>query len=318
MARLGFIVIGGLAVSSKWKSHLLKSSLPLEYSVTQALREIGFSSPREFRYERPNEHGITTTFSIDLRGTLSLNSERVRLEAFIECKYRDPTTNWVFLPESFAGKDSVDFVDTYVMLDKLNEAWLFNSELVNSFAGKYLACGKGIEITTSGANPKSITQAIYQLKYSMIQSAKEAMIDQLDDFLGNTKLVHVLVPIIVTTADLWRLTPGSTVESITRAEEIGDVAEKTDILFVQERPDNELIRFSQHKLWDEMGDFDKERMADRLKEIGERSPKYFFRRFSERYPSVFVVIHYDAVKEKLVNMTRFFEQERVVVSKPAT
>lgn len=305
-------------MSAKWKSYLLKSSLPLEYSVTKALLEIGFSRPREFRYDRPNELGTTKTFSIDLRGTLNLNSDRVRLEAFIECKYRDPTTDWIFLPESFAHKDSVDFVDTFVVLDQLNEAWLVDRELVNSFSGKYFACGKGIEITTGGANPKSITQAIHQLKYSMIQSVKEAMIDQLDDFLGNTKLIHVLVPIVVTTANLWRLKPGTTVESIAGSEEIGDVAEKTDILFVQERPDNELIRFSENKLWGDMDKFDQERMAQRLKEIGRLSPKLFFRQFSEQYPTMFVVIHYDSVKARLVNMTRFFDRERIIVDKAVT
>ena len=303
---------------AKWKSHLLKSSLPLEYSVTEALRKLGFSSPREFRYERPNEHGVTKTFSIDLRGTRDLNHERIRLETFVECKYRDVTTDWVFLPESFANKDSVDFVETFVMLDKLNESWQIDRDLVNSFSGDYLACGKGIEITTGGGNPKSITQAIHQLKYSMIQSAKEAMIDQLEDFLGNTKLIHVLVPIVVTTANLWRLKPQSTVESIESAKDISDVAEKTDILFVQERPDNELIRFTQHKLWVDTEEVERERMTQRLIEIGHPSPALFFRMFADRYPTMFVVMQYKTVAKRLANLIRFFDQERVIVEKIAT
>lgn len=86
-----------------WKDHLLSSGTPLEYSVLRALADLGVIDPTEHRYQRVNEHGITTEFSIDV---LDRDIDTVRnlwLEMFIECKYRHDSTRWVFTPVDYSN-----------------------------------------------------------------------------------------------------------------------------------------------------------------------------------------------------------------------
>src|SRR5437879_2998035 len=70
-----------------WKDHLLSSGLPLEQSVIGVLQTLGVNRPREYRYERLNEQGILTEFSIDVFASRMYEHALV-LELLIECKYR--------------------------------------------------------------------------------------------------------------------------------------------------------------------------------------------------------------------------------------
>ena len=50
----------------EWKDYLLSSGLPLEQSVIQILRKMGIEWIREYKYERLNENGLPTIFSVDI------------------------------------------------------------------------------------------------------------------------------------------------------------------------------------------------------------------------------------------------------------
>ena len=50
----------------KWKDHFLSSGIPLEHSVSEVLKSRDFFAPREYVYERPNEVGLRTQFSVDV------------------------------------------------------------------------------------------------------------------------------------------------------------------------------------------------------------------------------------------------------------
>ena len=62
--------------------------MPLEYSVIQTLEKLGIRVPREYKYERINETGVPTLFSIDVHATEIDALRNLWLELFIECKYR--------------------------------------------------------------------------------------------------------------------------------------------------------------------------------------------------------------------------------------
>ncbi len=82
-----------------WKEHLLSSGIPLEHSARQVLQRYASGRVSEFRFERANENGIPTVFSVDLNATLI--TEDFWLEVFVECKYRHDNVVWVFTPERF-------------------------------------------------------------------------------------------------------------------------------------------------------------------------------------------------------------------------
>lgn len=147
-----------------WKDALLSSGVPLEYSVRRILEDLNVPDAREFKYMRPNENGIDTQFSIDLKATnISLETNHW-LELFIECKYRKDGTSWIFTPDVFSEERTSPFSSTYVHLDLFSDSRKVNGEVVEQFAHNFTACSKGIEISDAGNNPKSITQAISQHK----------------------------------------------------------------------------------------------------------------------------------------------------------
>ena len=95
-------------------------------------------------------------------------------------------------------------------------------DILGKFGQTYPMCEKGIELLRDDSNPKTIEQALRQLHYAVTAKALDAIHHQLImlQAVGDVTHISVVVPIIVTTAELWRLKPGTTVESIRDASEI--------------------------------------------------------------------------------------------------
>jgi len=104
-----------------WKDHLLSSGLPLEHSVIRELKQHGFLSPREFQYERKNEHGVPTLFSVDVEATNILAERKIWLDLLIECKYRHDSTQWVFNPDEYDWRLGIEFYESFIALDALTK-----------------------------------------------------------------------------------------------------------------------------------------------------------------------------------------------------
>ena len=80
-----------------------------------------------------------------------------------------------------------------------------NRELIGDLRTQYPLCRKGIELLPRDANPKTIEQAVEQLRHAVVAKALDSLVHQVDDLLGAPTPLFVIVPIIVTTAELWRL-----------------------------------------------------------------------------------------------------------------
>jgi len=139
----------------------------------------------------------------------------------IECKYRHPTTQWVFTPEIYGGPNELS-----------ENAFMhpFDHSVPNKFAfgGPFPrvlapACSKGIELCSSGDNNKSINQAVTQLAYAFALKIGDAIEHQVERLLVSD-VIFYHVPVIVTTADLFRLHDGVTIEDIKAANAIQEVA----------------------------------------------------------------------------------------------
>jgi hypothetical protein len=298
-----------------WKDHLLSSGLPLEYSVTQIYERLGIWRPAEFHYERDDENGISRIFSVDVSATdLDINTN-LWVEHLVECKYRHDGTQWIFTPREYEPYWlGPNFADLFVGLDAFCSDRKFNYEALSKFNDNYFLCGKGIELMPDDANPKTIEQAIQQLRYAVVAKAV-ASIDSRFNPPSEEKLAPlvVIVPIIVTTAELWRLKPGMTVEQVRSANELRDVAENHELLVILQEPTEVDSRHARSAFARRFRSDGYALLDAAIKNVKPRSGfQNFINTFAARKPSLFIVISYSRIESALANLHRFFTHKSII------
>jgi hypothetical protein len=224
-----------------WKDHLLSSGVPLEYSVIRIFEELGIRDPGEYRYERKMADGLAQVFSVDVYAKKTDIQRMLYVECLVECKYRHDGTNWVFLPREYGElfRNGPNFADLFVTMDQCCINRKFDRSALEKFEDTYPLCARGIELLPEDANPKSIEQAVQQLRYAVVAKAIDAIEWQI--FWGDgegPEPIYVIIPIIVTTAELWRLKVGTTVEDVRKAVDLATVADPHDVLVLLQQPDN--------------------------------------------------------------------------------
>ena len=239
------------------------------------------------------------------------------LETLVECRYRHDGTKWVFTPREYDPPFGEDFHDPFVTLDQCCLDRELNRDLLGGFRTKYPLCGKGIELLPDDANPKTIEQAVRQLRHAVVAKSLDAIVHQVDGLLGTPTPLFVIVPIIVTTAELWRLRRGVTIEDVRQADEINAIADPCDLVVLYDAPDSSdkrdsVVRFNK--------DLD-ERQIKGFDNLLSRTSRFRFTTFVERFaggsPSLFVVIRYDRFRTAMSNLHRFFQQNAALKQRPA-
>lgn len=222
--------------STKWKDFLLKSSLPLEYEVKKLLDEYKCVGSYEYTYLRKDENGLNCEFSYDIDEAYIKGGHFFNL--MIECKFRDPSTDWVFIPEEYGGMDEID---SYCFLNPVDH---FAKKKFIDLDYEPLAplCGKGIELTSGGQNPKTITQAVSQLSYAMAEKILDSMENQINRWIP--EVIFYNVPIIVTTANLIRLKENTTIDEIKRSKTIEEIGTKEECLVLKNNIGRDLEQYS--------------------------------------------------------------------------
>jgi len=297
-----------------WKDHLLSSGLPLEHSVTQALGKLSMVDPREFRYTRANEQGVQTTFSVDVHAECLVHQPNIWLELFVECKYRHESTNWIFTPSDYAPFAGPEFAELFVSLVTPGCARKMNRGLLNRYAEKYALCGKGVELFSNDSTHATIERALSQVRYAIPNRAAAGLNSLTRSMNSSTDVSRpptvVLVPMIVTTAALWRIRPEVTIEALRQANEIADVATSEEVLVVHHPPDNELANYSTATLRRDLSTNAKQELDAHHRDGHEG----FIKGFAQWVPSTFVVIHYTRFSKAVENLVRFLDREDMVTS----
>lgn len=297
------------------ETSFLSSGIPLEYSVAQIFEDLTRWQRGEFRYERKDEQGITRLFSVDVHSTnLNLDRERnLRFETLVECKYRYDDTKWVFTPHEYDFFE-IEFSDLFVSLDECCADRELDKSPLDKVSDRYPLCTKGIELLTDNSNPKAIHEAVQQLRYAVIARALDAFNHQLTMvkfLIGDPPPVFVILPVIVTTAELWRLRPGTTVEDVRSANEISAVADSHDTVVLLQSPDNLDRKHTIAGFSDNLGhDYKKE--LDNLLRTRRSDLQNFVDAFASRIPSLFIVIRYDKLRAVMSDLFNIFTQERMV------
>jgi len=229
---------------SNWKDHLLKSGLPLEFEVKRFLDDKGCISNMERTYLRNNEAEIPTEFSYDIDSSYIKGHHFSDL--MIECKYRHESTKWIFLPDDYNSVDDIAKTDFMHPFDHFNRQKSGQLDFPLSFGP---LCTKGVELTSDGPNPKTITQAVAQLSYAMAEKITSAIYHQTDSVLGQhfNGTIFYNIPVIVTTAQLYRLREDIDIETIRLAENIEDVAINLPYLVMKAKPGTDLEMFNNRK-----------------------------------------------------------------------
>jgi hypothetical protein len=308
-------------MSKDWKDSLLSSGIPLEQSLRQTLINLGITFVSEYAYERLNEEGINTIFSIDNYGKYYPNfkdkhKDKLCVEYFIEAKYATDNKNWIFTPEEFPT--ILTLQEAYIVLDSLVEKIKLKTVNVSKENQEYF-CGKGIVIDNKGAERYEIRRGVQQLRYALVNRTLEVTKKQLFGLEDDREVISVLVPILVTTAKLWRIETGLSIEDIRNSKDLHEVAKEREYLLLFEPPDNQMIRYSLSLVDDMIREELKGELTLLLKKIVPRLSNPYFTNYIEYFytsmPRVFLVCNYNYFHKTISKSTSFFQQKNLFVTK---
>lgn len=220
--------------TKKWKSRLLSSSLPLEYEVAKVLSDLNFSVSLDYPYYR-KEGGQEKEFSTDINGffCFPLDSEDVdaTLTLIAECKYREESKKWVFIPD-INRPDLSNFTLGYTIKSLSEFSRVKNRrELISSFEEKFDFALKGVEINLKDGDvfDKDIRHGISQLKFALPNLIKDTIMMNVFGHIDDAKPAY-LISILVTNADLYILNDNFSIEKVREVEELEEMAKKVPYL----------------------------------------------------------------------------------------
>lgn len=275
-------------MSKTWKDFLLRSGLPLENDVHRFLEEYGCVGGYEYSYFREDEKQKEKEFSYDIDASYIKGHHF--FELMIECKYRHPTTSWIFTPGKYGGAQEVRETDFLHPIDYFID--------INFPYGSYFPrqigppCTKGIEITNNGNNEKSITQAIMQLSYAMPKKIAIGIEHQIYNLLSSPHIFYY-VPIIITTSFLYRLRDDVSISQIEAAANLEDVAEKHDILVLNNKTGVDLEKYSRN-VYEEMREMIGNEILEEKNRSFAKDLDHLFSVLSEYYSCrSILIVHHD-------------------------
>ncbi|MEP1305737.1 MAG: hypothetical protein ABJK11_13415 [Balneola sp.] len=224
-----------------WKDALLKSSLPLEFLVSEKLSKIDFLTRNDYSFFRKDENGIEKEFSTDVYALNLLKKKDLdwaKLEFLIECKYSHESVNWVFIPETINNEIIGGSISTIQELS----CYRFDTDEIFNFDSELEYCTKGVELHSTGSNPQAIKRAINQLSYSIAHLAARN-IKSLSYSQSSLDPISIISPILVTTADLFVLNREVSLESIKHSNDLEEVTEKVPYLIMENLGSQDLNRY---------------------------------------------------------------------------
>jgi hypothetical protein len=229
---------------NKWKSHLASSGLPLEFEAAKILASKKFAVSADYSYAR-DDAGIVKDFSVDIEAmgfTPFRNSNNTTsvVRVLVECKYRVPTTKWLFLPDPNSGEySSVTLGQTLHAVSEFSPAELELNATV-PFDQDMVFCYKGVEVNERGdVFDKEIKHGISQLQYALPRLFTQEVM-----FWGGCCedcFAFFYCPILLTNADLIVAREDIKVRDVEQASKLTDLGDIVPyfVLFQDYGPDFE-------------------------------------------------------------------------------
>lgn len=200
------------ARQSDWKTHLLRTSVPLEHEAARILTAHNFSVSADYAYSR-FDGALQKEFTVDVRAITSFDIEgsllrQCMLDVLVECKYRVDGTRWLFLPRPSSTTEGLHNVIQAV--DVLSP-WHVHDQWWHDAASTAEICYAGVEVGTTSSYDEAPQKArafesqlrhgARQLQYALPPLlAHRARWVALQDPDGN--LPFFIVPVLVTNVPL--------------------------------------------------------------------------------------------------------------------
>jgi hypothetical protein len=319
----------------KFKNFLLRSGLPLEAYVVDKIQNYGLLDQGEYFYERNDK-----IFSIDINGVTYANFETyyrnnlIGLDFLIECKYREENRKWIFItfkePKDYSFRASTFniFLDFplekrltkygYHQRYKKNKYEECYGDLYSNYFPKDLPkVHKAVEIYEKGFNPKSIDEAIFQLRFgigsaiventkNLIEEAEEEEIkyDKDEYFYVGGHLGIFIIPIIVTTAPLYVLNEGLKLVDIKQSKNLNEISKIEKAVFYKQQSHLDVENYIKNSFTfkDKMIKsklFTEEEIDDTIENLSQEEPRILIINFD----------HFDEIFRKLLDElnAHFFE-----------
>jgi len=295
-----------MSKNNKWKEYLLKSGIPLEYEIKEFLDKKMCISNFDYTYFRKDKSNETAEFSYDIDSSYIKPPHFVDL--MIECKYRHESTKWLFLPEDYGGHDEINFTSFMHPNDHFNEKGHFR--FTNFPLSLAPLCSKGIEITSQGQNPRTITQAISQLSYAMAERITNGIYHQVDEVLSRNfnGTIFYNIPIIVTTAELYRIKENSSIDSIKQSDNIEEIATKESCLVIKNKAGVDLENYNLSIFHNFVNEFGREKLQKKLNTFN-KDLDFVLSVIAKHYsPTCFVVVHYSKENNGLENLFKYIDR----------
>lgn len=301
-----------------WKDALLRTSLPLEYLVASKLSNKKCGIQGEFHYLRPNELGVITEFSVDVWAASPLTNKRNGLlghiNYLIECKHCHDSVKWVFAPHTKNDVEQIFEKSVVHVLDHLCTSRIFNKTPIWQLGGNYPSCYKGIELQDKDATAQNIEKGRNQLAYGAFSLAIHLSEVQMNNYHDEDFQVEFLCPILVTTADLFILKSGLTLEDFRRAKSHNDISTPTPALILtnpyshlfSDYSDSQLSELHKRKILIKSRVEQLEKLVNKLTDVEEapvKIPAYLSFDWDMRNVATRVLVvnykHFDSVVGKL-------------------
>jgi hypothetical protein len=297
-----------------WKDYFLSSGLPLEHSVIQIFEKLKIYDTSVFQYERKNQDGVLSTFSIDVCGNLSIHHssrQSLIIDFLCECKYRHDNVKWVFTP-NVRDLWYITLSDYWLILDEMTEKYVVNKDRLKRMAQSIPLCDKGIEIYEKETNNKTIEQALSQLRYGVPNKILDSLIYQVDPFPDLPRPIYITVPIIVTTAELWRIDNGVSISDIRKAEKIEQIGKNLESLIIYDPPDNLYKRYSRVLVENGLEKRQKQKIDTLLRNNLNLNYNIFWENKFLEKPSFFFVIKYEYLSKILKRLLTIFKDPLIL------
>ena len=220
--------------SGKWKDALLKSSLPLEYLVADKMRAKRCGIMGEYSYLRKNEQGLDIECSADIWAVRHYFKNRSdlwgTLNYLVECKYCHPSVKWIFMRHGDDDNEHLIEMSPMQVMHHLCTRMIWDRTPLWNLRKRFPLCPKGVELHNTEATSQNIdrgrAQLVYGLPRLIIHCAETEMMTWDDVDLE----VEMFCPILVTTAPLFILKPGLSLEAFRNADDITAVADSAPAL----------------------------------------------------------------------------------------
>ncbi|MEK7477483.1 MAG: hypothetical protein AAB152_17820 [Candidatus Coatesbacteria bacterium] len=228
-----------------WKGRLLSSGLPLEQMVAEVLADRRMLLCGPYSYSRKTVAAEHPERSVDIRASALLAGIpgiEGWIEMLAECKYSNPNIRWVFSPITSFEES---FANTFCCFDQLSGVDIDERELLGAVRG-WPCCGRGVAVSDDSEDARQIARGLEQVRYATASLLGWHFAIALEAIKGDGSRaikgdgVVVLLPLLVTNAELWVLRRGVDLETFYGASALEEVADKAKLIVCYEQAGSEM------------------------------------------------------------------------------